>query len=108
MTIISSSVNQAANQSGVLVVQTPTMQNVAIAVADTEQSVVIGASRKLFVNCRGNNTLRIGFTAGSTTTAYRLLRAGFTYESPALDGSGITLYIQSPQAGEIVEIESWV
>lgn len=108
MTIISSTVNQAANQTGVLVVSAPTMQNVTIVSANTEQSVVIAASRKIYINCRGANTLRIAFASGETTTNYRLLRAGFTYESPNLDGSGITLYIQSPQAGETVEIESWV
>jgi hypothetical protein len=108
MTIISSTVNAAAGQSGVLIVSEPTLQNVLISLADTEQSVAIAASRKIIVNTRGNSTLRIAFTPGATTTNYRLLRAGFTYESPALDGSGITLYIQSPQAGETVEIESWV
>lgn len=107
MAIISSTPNNQS--SGVLVVAEPTITNTVIALADTEQSVVVPASRRIYLNARGSSTLKLAFVAGGTSgSAYRVVRAGFIYESPPLDGASLTLYISSNQAAETVEIESWV
>ena len=108
MAIISSTPQQVPG-SDVLIVTTPVIQNVVIALADTEQSISVAAdTKKVYVNARGSSVLRLAFTVGGTTTSYRVIRAGFIYESPALSGTGLTLYVQSNQAAETVEVESWV
>jgi hypothetical protein len=103
----SNPVSEADQQ--VVVVGSPTISNTLFALADTEQSIALPSGiRKFFLNARGSSQLRLAYTLGGTSVAYKLIRAGVLYESPALNGENLTLYIKSSQAGETVEIESWV
>jgi hypothetical protein len=110
MSIITSAPNPvSAADTQVIVVSSPTLYNTVITLANTEQAVVLSPGpRKFYLNSRGSSELKLAFVAGGTSVAYKLIRIGVLYESPALTGGALTLYIQSNQAGETVEIESWV
>jgi hypothetical protein len=84
----------------------PLVANIVIVAAATEYSQALGTTKGFRIYARTGSTLRIGFTAGATTTSYITLPMGAEYTSPPMLGV-ITLYVQSTLAGEVVEVEYW-
>ncbi len=84
--------------------------NITLAVANTERIQAITTNaRKIFIRERtGLALLKLAYTAGQSGTNYVTIPIG---GSKAIDGvflQGLTLYLQSPTAGVVVEIEEWV
>lgn len=89
------------------VVDQPTPLNLTLTVADTEysQALPVG-TRKFLLKSRGTGSeLKFAFTTGTSGTVYMTIPAGsggLWIECGA--AYGVTLYVQSPTAGEIAEI----
>jgi hypothetical protein len=78
-----------------------------LTLADTEYSVNLGQGIKGFsVQARGGEIVRLAFVSGGTSSGYFTIKADSTYWSPTLPASP-TLYLRSPDAGVVVEIEYW-
>jgi len=93
---------QNAPTQGTVLIKTLTL-------ASTEYSIDLGAGIKAFsVQLRGDYNLRIGFFAGSTSTAYWTIpSAGPPYVSPPCYTS-LVLYLRCDgAAGQVAEIEYW-
>ena len=91
-----------------LLVFTPIVQNVSLPIASTEVTHVLPTNtRRYMLHNRGPGTIKLAFTAlASGTTFFTIHRWAFV--TNGLIGSGtITLYLQSPVAGTVAEIESW-
>lgn len=94
---------------------TPTIQNITVPTADTEQSVAIPAGSKGFrakLRSQNNNPpgrLQIAFQAGQSNIAYLTVSPGAWYIPPAeLDtNAGLTMYFRSSKDQQVLEIESW-
>ena len=87
--------------------KTQTIFNEVIASADTEQSVVLPANIcGYFIKTRGKSTLKLTHVSGESGTLYFEVPASASYtdENSYLN---LTLYFQSPSAGEVVEIVTW-
>lgn len=78
-----------------------------LTLADTEYSVNLGQGIKGFsIQARGGEIVRLAFSANGTTSNYFTIKADSTYWSPTLNSSP-TIYLRSPDAGVVVEIEYW-
>jgi len=87
--------------------KTKTIFNEIIAVADTEQSIVLPTSIcGYFIRTRGKGTLKISHNSGESGTLYQEIpsNASFTDNNAY---SNLTLYFQSPNVGEVVEVVTW-
>jgi len=83
---------------------TPSMFNVSLGIINTEQSQALPASTKEFiVRTRGAAELKLAFVASESGTKYITIprRATFTVKQFF---TSQTLYFQSPQTGDVVEI----
>jgi hypothetical protein len=94
-----------------LEIQTPTITNQTITLADTEVTVNIGASTKWF-SLRSRqpfHKLQIATTMGASNTVYSTIFPGTSYQRSILRPAspGPTFYIRSNTAGTILEIEQW-
>lgn len=87
----------------------PLVANVSIALASTEYSYFIPAgSRRFLLKARGNTTIQLAFVSGDSGTTYLTIPAGTFYSEGDLSLTlGKTIYFQSTQAGQILEIVSW-
>lgn len=85
------------------------IENVTIALANTEQSHTFPAYTKQFsIQARGSGKILMSYDVGTSGTVYRTIWAG-TYSLVSEIGSAATtIYFQSPIAGLVVELESWV
>lgn len=84
------------------------VENVTIALANTEQSHTFPAGTKLFLlRARSAGKLQLSHTAGTSGSAYVTIPAGCSYRTPDFFNALKTIYFQSPTAGLVVEIESW-
>ena len=100
--IASTSVSKATG------VTTPKVDNLVIAAADTEQSFTFPAKTKSFlIQPRGNSKLRLSYAAGMSGTDFYTIRSGAFYGESGIDADTTTIYVQSPQAGLVVELVSW-
>lgn len=109
MPIITGTPNQSQINVNLTGVSTPTIQNVTITTADTEQSIALPSSTERFRLCvRGSSKLQLAYTSGQSGTNYITIWPGAFYEESNLDISSLTLYVQASQTGEVVEIISWV
>ena len=105
---ISGTPNQSTTNVNITGVTTSDIQNVTIAVANTEQSIVLPANTKRFRVCvRGSAKLQIAYTATESGTNYISVWPGAFYEETGLDIANLTLYVQASASGEIVEVVSW-
>jgi hypothetical protein len=92
-------------------VSVPTIYNKTLTLANTEYSQALNPFISNFrVSCRDLADLKIAFTALTSGTTYISIPAGSSW-SPLANEDGLagtlTLYIQSTQAGVVVEIEEW-
>lgn len=88
---------------------TPTIQNVTLVAAATEYSITIPTASVAFsIRTRGCSKCQFAFTSGDSGTNYITLWPGETYNEEGLtSNASITIYIQTPKAGEILEVWSW-
>lgn len=90
-------------------VTAPTIQNFTISSANTEYSYTFPPSTKRFlVKLRDPGALKVAYTSGDTATLYVTIPPNCFYGEDELEAISITLYFQSPVAGSIVELVSWV
>lgn len=97
----------AGNNSD-LIVTSPTLQNISMAVAGTEYSVVIPVGAKRFsIYSRDSAILKAAYISGQSGLNYFTIGYGVSYDENNLAGSSLTLYIQSNKANTILEVLSW-
>ena len=93
------------------VVETPTLYNLTLTLADTEYSQALPSStRELRFRCRTIFDIRYAFEAGKVATPtapYMTLPAGSDYSSDQNDITGKLLYFATDEAGVVIEIEVW-
>lgn len=101
----------SASQSGsgtTGTVVSPAIQNVTLTTAGTEYSIVIPADTKRFtIKSRQDSILKLSYTSGDTGINYFTIGYGVCYTEVNLDGSGLTLYLQSNKNGTVIEVLSW-
>lgn len=86
---------------------TQTIFNETIALANTEQSLVLPASIKGYlIRTRGNSELKLTHVSGESGTKFITIPKNATYESKYMY-QNLTLYFQSSTAGDIVEVIVW-
>jgi len=97
----------AGNNSD-LIVTSPTLQNVTLALANTEYSVTIPSGAKRFsIYSRESSVLQAAYTAGQSGLNYFTIGYGNSYDEDNLAGSSLTLYIRSNKVGTVLEVLSW-
>lgn len=93
-------------------VETPTLYNITLTVADTEYSQLLPSStRELRFRCRTLYDVRFAWVTGKVATPtapYLTLPAGSDYFSDDRDLTGKTLYLASSEAGVVVEVSVWI
>lgn len=83
----------------------PTVTEINILIANTEQSVVLPVSTKRFlVQVLSLGKLLVSY--GSGLPPIELPRGTFLSEDDI--GTSITLYVQSPATGVVARIETWI
>lgn len=86
---------------------TKQIYNVTIATANTEQSQVLPTSIVGYlVRTRGNTELKLSHTATESGTKYVTIPKKSTYVDEH-SYNNLTLYFQSPESGDVVEIIAW-
>lgn len=81
--------------------------NVPIPNADTEISLVLPTSIVGYmIRTRGNSSLKLSHVNGESGTNYLTIPARATHND-SHSYSNLTIYFQSPQAGDIVEVVAW-
>ena len=85
-------------------------QSVTVAVANTEQSHVFPAgTRKFLLKGRSPGKILVSHAAGDIALgAYVTVYPGAFYVSEQFAASAKTVYFQSPMAGLVIELESWI
>jgi hypothetical protein len=90
---------------------TVAIYNVTCESADTEYSQELPAiCRRVCVQARTAVVLRLAFVTGKVATPtepYLTLRAGDIYDSGPVHLASATLYVASPTAGAVAELEAW-
>lgn len=110
MSVFSSSAGGGAPQSIVISgAANPDINNVPLAAANTEYSLALPANTKRFMlKLRQRSILQVAYTVGDSATKYFTLWPGCVYTEESLNfSSGITLYVQSPTASQMVELVVW-
>jgi hypothetical protein len=88
---------------------TPSITNIAVPAANTEQSHTFPANtKKIKIRARGNSIIKYSFNSGQSGTNYITIFPGNTYEETDLKLTSVTVYFQLTKAGDIVEILSWI
>ena len=87
--------------------------NLTLTNANEEYSQAIASfAHKIEIKCRTFADMRLAYVSGESGTTYVTIPAGSGRTIAAADGrpiSGIlTLYLQSPSAGVVAEIEAYV
>lgn len=88
----------------------PAVQNIPMAVAGTEYTIVIPINTRQFeLRSRLNGTLQIAYVSGESGITYRTVPAGCAYiETGLLLSTSLTVYIQSTKSSDTLEAISWV
>lgn len=95
------------NVSGASGVTSPTIANVPILVANTEQSYAFPANTKRFIiRVRGMGRLQLSFVAAQSGTNFITIYPGNAHEEAGLNVISTTIYFQCSKT-EVVEILSW-
>jgi hypothetical protein len=82
--------------------------NIALGPANTEQSQLLSSGQisGYLIRTRGNSELKLTHTFGESGTKYLTIPGRTSFENRA-SFTGVTLYFQSPQTGDTVEIWVW-
>lgn len=87
---------------------TKTIFNETIAVADIEQSLVLPANIiGYMIRTRGSGSLKLSHVSGESGSKYLTVPARATHIDEH-SYSNLTIYFQSPQVNEVVEVVVWV
>jgi hypothetical protein len=98
----------AADQTKLIYPATPVIYNKTLTSANTEYSQALpGGCKKIMVQCRTAYDVKITYTALASGTTYYTLKSGTWYWDDFVDGTAKTLYMQSAQAGVVVEVMVW-
>ncbi|MFA5128554.1 MAG: hypothetical protein WC445_01155 [Patescibacteria group bacterium] len=89
--------------------QKSTLYNKTLTLADTEYSQALPTdTRKVLISERsGGADLKLAYVSGESGTKFITIRAGSSKYLEGVYLSGVTLYMQSPTAGAVIEIEVW-
>lgn len=92
-----------------ITVSVPTITNIPIPLANTEQSFTFPAGTKRFaVKIRASAKLKISYVSGMSGTNYIFIPIGCEYTEIDLDlTTGLPIYFQSESSGETLEIIAW-
>ncbi len=86
---------------------TRTIYNVALGPVNTEQSQVLPANTKgVLIKTRGRAPLKLAFSVGQSGTNYVSVPGRAVYSDDYMSGS-LTVYFQSPQTSDVVEIVAY-
>lgn len=101
--------NPGLSSSTSTFVTTGKVENETIALANTEQSHTFPAYTKAIqIKARGNGKIKLAFDSGTSGTVYQTVWAGSAYTQENIGSATTTIYFQSPVAGLVVELTSWV
>lgn len=90
-------------------VETPTIYNIPMTLASTEYSQLLSTNTRRFsIKTRGSSSLQLAYAAGQSGVTFILIPPGAEYTENDLKLTGVTLYFQSPAAGQIAEIVEWI
>lgn len=83
-----------------------TVQNVSVPLANTEVSITLGSDVVWFeVYNRTGGRTKVGFGVGDSGTLYSTLESGDAHEYTKKAGSALTIYVQCPKAGQLIEVQ---
>ena len=86
---------------------TRTIFNITLGVVDTEQSQALPANtRGYIIRTRGNATLKLAFSVGTSGANFITIPKSSSYEDLFFTNA-LTLFFQSPQTGDVVEIVAY-
>ena len=77
------------------------------ATPDTETSVALAAVKRFRITNRGNAVLKYSFLATESGTNYASLYPNGTIEEEGILSANVTIYMQSPNPSQRVELVSW-
>lgn len=102
--------NGSINVGNTTIVATPYVNNVIMQNKHVEYNFVIPAlTKKVMFKTRNNSTLQFGFVPNTSGTAFITVPAGSSYTLEGVDSKNtITIYFQSPNDNETLEIISWI
>ncbi|RKZ07630.1 hypothetical protein DRQ25_11090 [Candidatus Fermentibacteria bacterium] len=84
------------------------VKTVSMALADTEYSHTFPTGIKAFtIRLRDTAILKLAFTAAASGTTYFTLYGSEPFDSIAMDGTSLSVYFQSPSAGQTLEVIEW-
>jgi len=82
----------------------PIVVNMTLTEANVEYSYALGPYvKKFLLQDRGTNDIKVAFAPGESASNYFTLKGSAVYYEDSVFGP-ITLYLQSPNAGTIVEL----
>lgn len=91
-----------------LSLRTPSIINDTIAVANTEQAIVLPNETKFFrLKNEGSKILKLSYTATESGTEYYSIYPKCDHPVSGIAATSVTLYVQSPENGLRIEIECW-
>ena len=86
----------------------PVIYNKTLTSANTEYSQTLPArTNKITVQCRTAYDVKLSFTVSESGTTYLTIKSGAVYWEDSIKGTNRILYMQSTQAGVVVEIVCW-
>lgn len=90
----------------------PVIYNVNMVLANIEYQQALPANTTRFsLQCQANFAIRFAYAPGLVAGAiqpYSLCKAGWNYYEQDIDGTGRTIYVACPNAGQVAEIIAWV
>lgn len=87
---------------------TATISNEAIAAPNVEQSFVLPSNTKRFlIRNRANNDIKFAYTVGGTASDWLTIKKGAVLEDTSFY-SAQTIYFQTDNAGDVIEIVTYV
>jgi len=108
MAVFAPSGSASASGGSFPTVSTPTIQNVTLTTNNIEYTITIPAGAKRFsLYSRQSSLLKVAYTVGDSGLNYFTIGYGVWYTEENLDGSSLTLYIQSNKNGTVIEVLSW-
>lgn len=92
-----------------LTVTNPTISNITLTMANTEQAVVLPAGTKRFsLQARNDARLQYSYISGQSDTVFETVWAGNSLDEQNIDNDSLTIYIQSNKTGTILELRTWI
>jgi hypothetical protein len=86
----------------------PTVANVTLTLAGTEYTYTIPPrATAITIQSRTAADFKVSGTSGESGTTYFTVKAGTTYYETSVDNYGGKLYLQSANAGQVIEIIYW-